>query len=305
MPASELTGCCHIEPPKGDITQPPQPPQVAVIPSVKPATGETLRPGQNFRDCADCPEMVVLPAGQFMMGTDASERGSINIERPRHAVLVKAAFAVGKYHVTRGEYARFVKASGYTGERADCGFSSLLGAKSWRNPGFPQSDRDPVVCVDWYDVKAYVAWLSRTTGKTYRLLTEAEWEYAARAGTTTARWWGDDIGRAHANCTGCGSQWEGKRRTSPVGSFAPNPFGIHDMLGNAFQWVEDCFAAMHGYDDASNDASVARELGDCDQRVVRGGGWDSNTSTLRSGSRWSFVASHRSFKTGFRVARPL
>ena len=264
-------------------------PEVAVVPSPRPATGDTPHPGQSFRDCADCPEMVVLPPGRFMMGTDASERGSASSERPKHAVIVGAAFAVEKYHVTRGEYARFVQASGYTGEKDGCAGNLDGTTKSWRDPGFPQSDRDPVVCVDWYDAKAYVKWLSRKTGKRYRLLTEAEWEYAARAGTTTARWWGDDIGRGHANCYDCGSQWEGRRRTSPVGSFTPNPFGLHDMLGNAYQWVEDCFGDQLGtYAESSNDASVARKSDECSNRGVRGGGWANNSSALRSSYRWSF-----------------
>jgi len=302
QPTSQSASVTSAKPSKGDTTQPASPPQAAVMPPIRPSTGETPHQGRSFRDCADCPEMVVLPSGRFIMGTEASERGSAPNERPRHAVLVNAAFAVGKYHVTRGEYARFVQASGYTGEKDGCA-GDWPTTKSWHDPGFPQSDRDPVVCVDWYDAKAYSAWLSATTGKSYRLLTEAEWEYAARAGTTTARWWGDDIGRGHANCYGCVSQWEGKRWTSPVGSFAPNLFGIHDMLGNAFQWVEDCF--LRSYAAASNDASVARKSEDCSNRVVRGGGWSSDTTALRSSYRWSFYASYRVFSTGFRVARPL
>jgi formylglycine-generating enzyme required for sulfatase activity len=185
--------------------------------------------------------------------------------------------------------------------RHGCHGLALEAKFSWRDPGFPQSDRDPVVCVDWFDAKAYAAWLSRTTGKHYRLLTEAEWEYAARAGTTTARWWGDDIGRGHANCSACGSKWDGKR-TSPVGSFTPNPFGLHDMLGNAFQWVEDCFA-VGAYATALDDASVARKTDDCGDRGVRGGGWRSDTSQLRSSYRWAFYPSYRTSHTGFRVAR--
>ena len=297
-PQSVLTSATAPNP----LSDAPQPePQIAIVPAPNSTTDETWHPGRSFRDCVDCPEMVVLPAGHFMMGSDVEERGSARNERPKHPVWVKAPLAVGKYHVTRGEYARFVQATGYAGEGKDC-VGNFTTTKSWHDPSFPQSDRDPVVCVDWFDAKAYTAWLSRKTGKHYRLLTEAEWEYAARAGTTTARWWGDEIGRGHANCFDCGGQWGGEGRTSPVGSFAPNPFGLHDMLGNAYQWLEDCFA-VGAYNTPSNDASVAQKTDECDQRSVRGGGWANSAWGVRSTYRWAFTTSYRVYNTGFRVAR--
>ena len=139
------------------------------------------------------------------------------------------------------------------------------------------------------------------TGRPYRLLTEAEWEYAARAGTTTAYYWGDEIGKANANCNGCGSQWD-NRETSPVGSFKPNAFGLYDMSGNVLQWVEDCY--HDNYDDAPTDGS-AWTSGDCSRRVVRGGSWYSDPQYLRSADRFGYATDFRSGDLGFRLARTL
>ncbi len=262
-----------------------RPPPAAPPPAVAPATP---KPGETFRDCADCPEMVWLPPGQFMMGTETSEQDSFDDERPRHAVTVRSPFAVGKYHVTRAEYARFVAAAGHTADT------------SWFNLAIAQTDRDPVVNVNWDDAKAYAAWLSRTTGKTYRLLTEAEWEYAARAGTTTVRYWGDAIGSGNANCDGCGSRWDAKS-TSPVGSFKRNAFGLYDMLGNASQWTEDCWNESYLY--VRSDSSTALATGDCDSRVLRGGSWAFNQRGVRVGFRLRSVTGSRTSSDGFRVAR--
>ncbi len=281
--------------------------------AVRSPEGPVPTAGSVFRDCPYCPEMVVIPPGRFMMGTDVSETSRQRVpepeaarERPRHAVSINVALAVGKYDVTRAEYARFVEATDYAAA-AGCGAWSgttyyIDSNRSWRNPGFPQTDRDPVVCVNWADAKAYATWLSRTTGKGYRLLTEAEWEYAARGGTTTARWWGDDIGHGNTSCSPCGSQWD-DRGTSPAGSFAPNPFGLYDMLGNAWQWVEDCF--IYGYAGAPVDASIARTSGDCVRRPMRGGSWNATPYTVRAGYRYDAIAGDRLIVYGFRVARKL
>jgi formylglycine-generating enzyme required for sulfatase activity len=268
------------------VAAPPAPPRAARPPAA----------GQTFRDCADCPEMVSIPPGRFMMGTEAAETSRENVpadvaawERPRHPVDAHVAFALGKYPVTREEYARFAQATS-RGDGPGC---------SWRNAGFSQTGHDPVVCVSWDDAKAYVAWLSRTTGKRYRLPSEAEWEYAARAGTTTARWWGDKIGQNLANCTGCGSQWH--KRTSPVGSFPANPFGLYDMLGNALQWVEDCWSK--NYTGAPSDTSISLASGDCGRRVLRGGSWFNLPRLVRAGYRVGLVTGNRISHAGFRVAR--
>ncbi len=200
--------------------------------------------GEVFRDCETCPEMVVIPAGSFMMGSPAGEKDRDDDEGPQHQVTLAEPFAVGKYEVTRGEYASFARATGrrhgnscwtYEGgeykERAD---------RSWRNPGFTQGENHPVVCVHWDDAGAYVNWISRETGKNYRLLSESEWEYAARGGTQTRYSWGDAIGRNRANCAGCGSRWDGEK-TAPVGSFSANEFGLYDMHGNVREWTQDCW----------------------------------------------------------------
>ena len=160
----------------------------------------------------------------------------------------------------------------------------------------------PVIYVNWDDAQAYAAWLSRMTGKTYRLLTEAEREYAARAGTTTAYFWGEEIGKGNANCAGCGSQWD-NRQTSPVGSFKPNAFGLYDMVGNAYEWVEDC---MHNnYNGAPTDGSAWIEGGDCKRRVVRGGSWNDDPRALRAAVRDVRTTRDRHGDLGFRVGRTL
>jgi formylglycine-generating enzyme required for sulfatase activity/uncharacterized caspase-like protein len=300
--------------------------QAAVLP-VHPASPATagLQPGQTFRDCADCPEMVVIPPGQFMMGTEPAETTREAVpddfakrERPLHPVSVRSALSVGKYHVTVGEYARFVQATGYTGAGCQVYTGSKYetdNGKSWRDPGFAQTDRDPVVCVSWDDAKAYVQWLGRTTGKGYRLLTEAEWEYAARAGTATARFWGDDTKSmcSYANAADLSAQEkfqdastapcrDGYVYTSPVGSFRPNGFGLYDMLGNAWQWTEDCWT--DNYAGAANDSSIALTSGgNCQQHVLRGGSWGNAPLNVRAGFRLRNFSGARAFNNGFRVAR--
>jgi len=160
----------------------------------------------------------------------------------------------------------------------------------------------PVIYVNWDDAQAYVAWLSRMTGKAYRLLSEAEWEYAARAGSTTAYFWGEEIGKNNANCNGCGSEWEAQPGASPVQSFKPNDFGLHDMAGNVWQWVQDCY--HENYDGAPDDGSAWIAV-DCKNRVVRGGSWWQPPNALRSADRYYTPFDTRSYYTGFRVGRTL
>jgi len=162
--------------------------------------------------------------------------------------------------------------------------------------------QQPAINVSWEDARRYVAWLSRVTGKPYRLLTEAEYEYAARAGTQTAYPWGDDIGKNNANCSGCGSKWDAIQ-TAPVGSFAANNFGLYDMVGNVFEWVEDC--VRPNYDGAPADGSAWTEGGDCKNRVVRGGSWVNTPENLRSGLRGGSPAGNRVNNLGFRIGRTL
>jgi formylglycine-generating enzyme required for sulfatase activity len=252
-----------------------------------------LRPGQSFKECAkNCPEMIVVPAGEFMMGSPTTEqyRDSESEDdgngRPLKVTIPKP-IAIAKTDVTFADWDACVSVGACS---KDAGNDSGWGR-----------DKQPAIFVSWDDAKAYVTWLSMMTGKTYRLLTEAEWEYAARAGTTTAYYWGDEIGKENANCVGCGSQWDG-RQTSPVGSFKPNAFGLYDMAGNVWQWVEDCWHVT--YRGAPTDSS-AWTSGDCSIRGVRGGSWNYDAGYVRSASRsWNSVPG-RGNLVGFRVARTL
>ena len=251
-----------------------------------------LAPGRVFRDCDACPEMVVVPAGSFMMGSPSHEEGRNDDEGPVHRVTIPAPFAVGRYEVTRGEFARFVEAAGHstgnscwTYEDGDWKDRSGL---NWRNPGYRQDNREPVVCVNWEDARAYVNWLSRETGKPYRLLSEAEWEYSARAGTTGPFHFGATISTDQANYDGnyiYGSGREGvyRKKTVPVGSFPANGFGLHAVHGNVWEWVEDCWHAS--YRGAPSDGSVWVTGGDCGYRVLRGGSWYDDPRILRSAIR--------------------
>jgi len=286
-------------------------------------------PGVTFRDCPECPEMIVIPEGTFLMGSPPTEAGRNENEGPQHKVSVRR-FAAGLYPVTRAEYAAVIRQTHHpdgdgcivwTGKPAyekDGLFKDP--SKDWRNPGFRQTDRDPAVCVSWDDAQAYVRWLNRkvcgpqktcpTEAGPYRLLTEAEWQYAARGGTTTPYYWGDRATHDNANyggekCPPCGPKIQGKDLwdyTSPVGSFAPNPFGLFDMVGNAPQWVEDCW--HDNYVGAPSDGS-AWTTGECKFRVSPGSDWMEDGSFLRVAFRDLGPADERSHFTGFRVAKTL
>ncbi len=247
-----------------------------------------LKPKDSFRECVkDCPEMVVVPAGEFTMGSPPNGQYIHDHESPQHTVVFAKAFAVSKYELTFGEWDACVAYGDCDPRVSDRGFGR---------------GRQPVINVNWDDAQRYVSWLARMTGKPYRLLTEAEWEYAARAGTTTAYYWGDDIGKGNANCVFCGSQWDNKQ-TAPVGSFAPNQFGLYDMLGNVWEWVEDC--GHNNYNGAPEDGSAWIAGGDCTGRVARGGNWFSGPEFLRAAFRSGSIADRRSMGSGFRVGRTL
>ena len=233
-----------------------------------------------FRDCPECPEMLPVAAGSFMMGSIEN----INYKN-RLRMTIARPFAVGKYEVTFAEWEACVAAGGCGGHRP--------GDEGWGR------GRRPVINVSWDDAKSYVRWLSNITGKQYRLLSEAEWEYATRVGTTTRYSWGDDIGHKRANCDGCGSRWD-NRQTAPVGSFPANPRGLHDVHGNVWEWVADCWNG--NYKGASSDGS-ARMSGDCGSRVLRGGSWKSNPGDLNSSVRSKDKSGLRYYAIGFRVAR--
>ena len=244
-----------------------------------------FQPGDTFSDTLSSggrgPEMVVIPAGRFRMGC-VSGPGCYDDEFPVHDVAIPQAFAISKYEVTFEDYDRFAYP-----ERVD-------------DHGWGRGRR-PAVERSWNDARDYVAWLSRQTGQAYRLLSEAEWEYVARAGSSAAYSWGDDIGAGRAACHECGTQWDG-RRTAPAGSFPANAFGVHDMHGNVHEWVEDCWHASHA--DAPPDGA-ARLDGDCGERTLRGGSWRSSPRVLRSSYRDGASPVFRSVSVGLRVARTL
>jgi sulfatase modifying factor 1 len=267
---------------------------------------------ETFRDCPDCPIMVKLPSGSFMMGSsevetrrEGTKDEDVADERPQHSVTIRREFAIGQYAVTRGEFGAFIANTNHDPRGCSVfkdGTWVLDQSRSGRNPGYAQTDAHPVVCVSLEDTQRYVQWLSRKTGQSYRLPTEAEWEYAARAGTTTARFWGDGRDRAcdFANAADFAmaeaSKWNKDNQdqvfqcndthayTAPVGSFRPNAFGLHDMLGNVFQWTEDCH--HNNYDGAPSDGS-ARTTGECKKRVLRGGSWANSPWIVRSAFRLS------------------
>jgi formylglycine-generating enzyme required for sulfatase activity len=254
------------------------------------AKEQALKPGESFKDCAqDCPEMVVVPAGSYTMG------GPNTSEQPQHRVTFTKPFEVAKYDLTFAEWDACVTGGGCNAYKPD---------DKGRCRGHERCQL-PVVNVNWDDAHAYVDWLSAVTGKTYRLLSESEYEYATRAGTTTVYPWGDDIkfnGEAMANCKDCGEPHYG---TEPVGSFLPNQYGLYDMVGNVWGWIEDC---VHiNYMGAPTDGSgwLANNGGDCTNRIVRGGSWLSTPETLRSAYRTDVPIHHRYNDVGFRVARTL
>ena len=279
------------------------PPPKPVSPSAaRPAVGKFPPwPGEAFRDCPDCPEMVVIPAGSFTMGSPAGEAGRYDDEGPRHRVTISRAFALGKYEVTFAEWDACARAGGCSHRPKD--------------QGWGRGNR-PVINVSWDDAKAYVRWLARKTGQEYRLPGEAEWEYAARAGTATARYWGEDADRAcdYGNVHDRTSKSENKfdwahhdcrdgyAKTAPVGSFRANDFGLHDVLGNVWEWVGDCW--NDSYKGGPSDGS-AWTTGNCTRRVLRGGSWISLPRFVRAAFRERYATGNRNNIYGFRVARTL
>ena len=263
------------------------------------AGGVETSGGQTGADCAECPQMVVIPAGSFEMGSPESEEGRYANEGPAHRVEIGEPLAVGVYEVTRDEYGAFVSETGHAGGTSCWVFTGSEWKEregaGWRNPGYSQTGREPVVCVNWEDAQAYVGWLSGKTGEWYRLLSEAEWEYAARGGSGTRYWWGDEIGSGRANCEGCGSRWDDKQ-TAPVGSFRANGYGLYDVHGNVWEWMQDCWNDNYG--GAPTDGKVWKS-GDCSHRVLRGGSWDFNPRCLRSAYRSGGVTVSASATSAF------
>ena len=250
-----------------------------------PEQERALLPLAEFKECAKgCPTMMVVPQGKFVMGSPEGQ--GQNYERPQHEVTIAKPFAVAKFEVTQEEWQACV-------DYGDCEkptSSSTVG-----------NSRNPVDDITWDQAETFVAWLSRMTGKTYRLLSEAEWEYAARAGTETAYPWGDEVGEGNANCSDCGGTQD-HRRAAPVGSYAANGFGLYDMQGNVSEWVEDC--ANESYNGAPSDGS-AWTTGSCDMRVTRSGSFFVDHKIIASGARGSNVHGMGYSSLGLRVARTL
>ena len=276
-----------------------------------------MQPGRHFQDCPGCPQLVVVPTGSFMMGSLPGEAGRFNNESPQQRVALGQPFAVGVHEVTRGQYSRSARETGHPrGDAcwawdADQEKAIERPDRNWQNPGFEQTDRHPVVCVNWDDAQAYVRWLSGKTGHRYRLLSESEWEYVARGGTATARYWGETQADQCRHANGADARtpfkWradcdDGQAWTAPVGNYTANGFGLYDTLGNVWEWVQDCW--NKSYAGAPSDGQ-AWERGECGRRVVRGGSWIYGTRSLRSASRSREASRFRFINTGFRVARPL
>lgn len=263
--------------------------------------------GEPFRDCPDCPEMVAVPAGAFTMGAAASD--VVVMDRPEDQIRVSIArpFAVGRFAVTRGEFAAFVAATGRKMDGAchRLGEHGKSAQRDWRSPGYAQDDRHPVVCVSWHDAKAYVAWLSSMSGKRYRLLSEAEREFVTRAGSATPFWWGSTISTGQANYDGRityagGAFGEWRNATLAVDSFLPNPWGLHNVHGNVWDWTEDCW---NEHNAGNPGDGSARSDGDCSLRVVKGASFNNWPHTLRAARREREPADARIVNFGFRVAR--
>lgn len=258
-----------------------------------------LRPdaGTVFKDCGDCPSMIVVPAGSFTMGSLASEVGRNKDEEPQREVMLAKPFAVGRFEITFDEWGACVGDGG-------CGGYEPV------DQGWGRGQR-PVINVNWNHVQSYIRWLRRKSGQPYRLLSEAEWEYVARAGSTTVFWWGREASHDYANygkdgC--CGGHVAGRdkwEKTGPIGQFPANKFGLFDLHGNVAEWTEDC--GHRSYELAPTDGSawLNEGGGNCQYRILRGGSWGIEPKYLRSASRGGSFLRIKNRNYGFRVAKDL
>jgi formylglycine-generating enzyme required for sulfatase activity len=259
---------------------------------------EGRKPGQGFRDCADCPEMVVVAAGQYGMGSPASESGRGYDEGPQHKVAINAAFAMSRYEITFDQWDLCFAEGGCASRSSDRGWGR---------------GRRPVINVSWNDASSYIQWLNKKSGQKYRLPSEAEWEFAARGGSPEANPWRNDSSQACRYSNGpdlvtrdkyaetvAADCRDGHAETAPVGSYAANEFGLNDMLGNVWEWTADCY--QDSYAGTPADGS-ANSTGDCSTRTLRGGGWNGNAYDLRVANRLKNPSGSRLFVAGFRVVR--
>jgi formylglycine-generating enzyme required for sulfatase activity len=249
--------------------------------------------------------MITIPKGSFLIGSPPNEKARDTDEGPQRRISISKRFAISRYEVTRGEYAAFVGAT-HRVTKLDCVNDHELPNGSWSDQGFAQSSSHPVVCVSWQDAQDYVRWLNGRAGHGgYRLPSEAEWEYAARAGHTSAYPWGDDLSKGCDSANGADAKTacnDEARYTAPVGSYKANAFGLSDMVGNVWEWTQDCYEFSL---DATPSDGSAHETSNCATRVVRGGGWNSGPEDLRVAARLGDLSSRRYFYLGFRLAKTL
>lgn len=245
--------------------------------AARPSTDKT----EGSRDCPACPEMLVVPAGTFTMGDNRGDRS----EKPAHKISIKRPFAIGKYEVTTGQWKECVKAGACSGKAAKT----------------DSAENSPVKDISWNDAQDYVRWLSQITKQEYRLPTEAEWEYSARANTQTRFWWGDKVGTGNANCKDCGGKWDRSAPTE-VDAYPPNPFGVYGTNGGVWEWVADCW--HKSYAGAPKDGSSWNKP-DCRENVIRGGSWRNDASYIHSASRFKYDSNVRYLLNGVRVAKTL
>lgn len=293
---------------------------------------EDQRPGGlgTVLECASCPELTVIEPGVFIMGLQSNVARAEKVpalhgpsETPSHGVKIKKAYGIGTYEVTRRQFAEFANATGYDPQGCivqdpETGIWSRDPDASWSKPGFPQTLDHPVVCINYDDAMGYINWLNEKTNGRYRLPSETEWEYAARAGTASARHWGTDRSKACDFAAVAGLRrlgvhaWKNEIglfkcedlsvQTAPVGSHKPNQYGLYDILGNVQEWVSDCWAP--NYRGVPTDG-LPREDGDCSIRILRGGSWDDSPVNVRAGRRLHQPLDARKSTHGFRVARDL
>ena len=291
-------------------------------------TAQAHEPGDIIKDCDVCPEVVVVPPGSFRMGWDGAEpvrEGEIRrYEGPERRVTIKRAYGAGRFEITNEQFAAFVDATGYVpleGCNLWDGWNSEFGKTlGWRNPGYGRAPlpKEPVACVNWNAAQAYVEWLSKKTGAVYRLLTEAEWEFAARAGEKADYLWGAQDERAceYANVFDISAKKrspnarlttarcdDGHAQVAPVGSFKPNAFGLYDMSGNVWEWVYDCHVMPYPADAPTDGSPIIDKV--CDRRAVKGGAWMTTVDRQRFTFRGRDPADRNSLGFGFRVARDL
>jgi formylglycine-generating enzyme required for sulfatase activity len=279
---------------------------------------EQMRAGSEFKECDACPTMVVVPRGQFVMGSPKTESGHQKEEGPQHEVTIPVAFAVGKFEILKSEYETFAtetarKMEGCWAFGENSGLPEEKADLSFRNPGYEQTDKHPVACMSWEDARAYVEWLSKKTGANYRLLSEAEWEYSARAGSQQRFSYGDDPAQLCRSGNGADAdaskhlpkEWtyyhcsDGYVYSATGGVYEPNSFGLYDMTGNIWEWVEDCY--HDSYVGAPTDGTAWTKK-KCQEHILRGGSWSHDAQYLRLAYRCG-SESIRYYLAGFRVAR--